>query len=57
MVPMHGIGDSQSLESFLRAHRFEAGNGEADFRLGAMLDEFKENLRRGEIDFDDAARL
>jgi hypothetical protein len=57
MVPMHGIGDSQTLESFPRAHRFEAGNREADVRLRAMFNEFNENLRRGEVDFDDAACL
>jgi hypothetical protein len=55
MVTMHGIGDSQTLESFPCAHRFEAGNGEADFRLRAKFDEFNENLRGGEVDFDDAS--
>jgi hypothetical protein len=57
MVLMHGIGDSQTLENFPRAHRFEASNREADFRLRAKFDEFNENLRGREVDFDDAACL
>jgi hypothetical protein len=46
MIPMHGIGDSQMLESFPCPHRFEAGNSEADVRLRAKFGEFNENFAR-----------
>jgi hypothetical protein len=40
-----------------KASDARAGNREADFRLCAKFNEFNENLRGGEVDFDDTACL
>ena len=55
MIVPHGIGETETVESLLGARRFEPGDRESDVQLFAVFDEFQNDLRRREIDFDNAA--